>query len=83
MVGIALFRRRATPGLILHSDLCSQYAALDYQAPLEHHGLLCSMSRKGDCYENSAMESFFHTLGRESNKAGALSDPGIGQSRCL
>ena len=59
---MALFRRRPPPGLILHSDRGSQYAALDYQALLEHHGLLCSMSRKGDCYDNAAMESFFHTL---------------------
>ena len=59
---MALFRRRPPPGLILHSDRGSQYAALDYQALLEQHGLRCSMSRKGDCYDNAAMESFFHTL---------------------
>ena len=59
---MALFRRRPPPGLILHSDRGSQYAALDYQALLDQHGLLCSMSRKGDCYDNAAMESFFHTL---------------------
>lgn len=59
---MALFRRRPPPGLILHSDRGSQYAALDYRALLEQHGLLCSMSRKGDCYDNAAMESFFHTL---------------------
>ena len=59
---MALFRRRPPPGLILHSDRGSQYAALDYQSLLKQHGLLCSMSRKGDCYDNAAMESFFHTL---------------------
>ena len=55
---MALFRRRRPPpGLILHSDRGSQYAALDYQALLEQHGLMCSMRRKGDCYDNAAMES--------------------------
>lgn len=38
------------------------YASHDYQALLAAHGCLCSMSRKGDCYDNAAMESFFHTL---------------------
>lgn len=59
---MAIFRRRPAPGLILHSDRGSQYAALDYQALLDQHGFLCSMSKKGDCYDNAAMESFFHTL---------------------
>jgi transposase InsO family protein len=59
---MAVFRRRPTAGLILHSDRGSQYAALDYQALLEQQGFLCSMSKKGDCYDNAAMESFFHTL---------------------
>lgn len=49
-------------GLILHSDRGSQYAVLDYQALLEQQSLLCSMSRKGDCYDHAAMPSFFHTL---------------------
>jgi putative transposase len=61
-LGMAIWRRRPDPGLLVHSDRGSQYAALDYQALLERHGFLCSMSKKGDCYDNAAMESFFHTL---------------------
>lgn len=59
---MAVFRRCPAPGLILHSDRGSQYAALDYQSLLDQHGFLCSMSKKGDCYDHAAMESFFHTL---------------------
>jgi putative transposase len=59
---MALWRRRPERGLIVHSDRGSQYASLDYQALLERHGALASMSRKGDCYDNAAMESFFHSL---------------------
>ena len=61
-LGMAIWRRRPAPGLLVHSDRGSQYAARDYQALLEQQGFLCSMSRKGDCYDNAAMESFFHTL---------------------
>jgi putative transposase len=49
-------------GWVVHSARGSQYAALDYQALLDQHGFLCSMRKKGDCYDNAAMESFFHTL---------------------
>jgi len=59
---MAVWRRRPAPGLIAHSDRGSQYASGDYQAALELHGFLCSMSRKGNCYDNAAMESFFHSL---------------------
>lgn len=59
---MAVGRRRPEPGLIVHSDRGSQYASHAYQALLAAHGYLCSMSRKGDCYDNAAMESFFHTL---------------------
>lgn len=59
---MAVWRRRPEPGVVVHSDRGSQYASGDYQALLETHGFLCSMSRKGDCYDNAAMESFFHSL---------------------
>lgn len=59
---LAVGRRRPTAGLIVHSDRGSQYASNDYQQLLAQHGFLCSMSRKGDCYDNAAMESFFHSL---------------------
>jgi putative transposase len=59
---MAIWRRRPEPGVVVHSDRGSQYASGDYQALLEAHGFLGSMSRKGDCYDNAAMESFFHSL---------------------
>jgi putative transposase len=58
----ALVRRRPAPGLIHHSDRGSQYASADYQAVLQHHGIIPSMSGKGNCYDNAAMESCFATL---------------------
>lgn len=63
---MAILNRNPGPGLIHHSDRGSQYASGDYQALLERHGMLCSMSRKGDCWDNAPMESFFGTLKSES-----------------
>ncbi|MEP6622290.1 MAG: IS3 family transposase [bacterium] len=54
--------RRPAPGLIHHSDRGSQYAATDFRAELAAHGMLASMSGKGDCYDNAVAESFFATL---------------------
>jgi transposase InsO family protein len=69
LVGQALWRairyQRPAPGLIHHSDRGSQYCALDYQRLLEHHGLLASMSGKGNCYDNAPMESFWGSLKNE------------------
>jgi transposase InsO family protein len=58
----ALLRRHVEPGLIAHSDRGTQYAATDYQQRLQEHGMICSMSRKGDCWDNAVAESFFATL---------------------
>jgi putative transposase len=54
--------RRPAPGLIFHSDRGSQYAADEYRTELTAHGMLASMSAKGDCYDNAVAESFFATL---------------------
>ena len=54
--------RRPGPGLIHHSDRGSQYAAGEYRAELTAHGMVASMSGKGDCYDNAVAESFFSTL---------------------
>ena len=62
---MALKRRRPLPGLMHHSDRGSQYAAGAYQKRLVEHGIVCSMSRKGNCWDNAPMESFFHTLKTE------------------
>jgi putative transposase len=62
---MALQRRRPLPGLMHHSDRGSQYAAGAYQKRLTEHGIVCSMSRKGNCWDNAPMESFFHTVKTE------------------
>lgn len=54
--------RTPAPGLIHHSDRGSQYAAGAYRAALAAHGMIASMSAKGDCYDNAVAESFFATL---------------------
>lgn len=59
---MAVKRRRPPPGLIHHSDRGSQYASTDYQEALKKQGMVCSMSRKGNCWDNAVAESFFHTL---------------------
>jgi transposase InsO family protein len=59
---MALFKRKISSGLLLHSDRGTQYASHDYQALLKNQDIKCSMSGKGNCYDNSPMESFFHSL---------------------
>ncbi|CAN5292513.1 hypothetical protein BH24GEM2_BH24GEM2_15010 [soil metagenome] len=59
---MALWRRRPGRDLLHHSDRGVQYASGEYQALLSEHGITCSMSRKGDCYDNAVAESFFATL---------------------
>lgn len=61
----AIVRDRVKDGLIHHSDRGSQYACKEYQTLLKEHNILPSMSRKGNCYDNAYMESFFHTLKTE------------------
>ncbi len=58
----AIRARRPLPGLVHHSDRGSQYASAAYQTVLAQHGMQCSMSRSGDCWDNAVVESFFHTL---------------------
>jgi len=58
-------RRLPSAGLIHHSDRGSQYASGDYQKLLEEYGMQVSMSRKGNCWDNAPMESFFGTLKKE------------------
>lgn len=59
---MAVQRRRPPRGLIHHSDRGSQYASAAYQAALTGYGMVGSMSRKGNCWDNAVMESWFHTL---------------------
>ncbi len=62
---MAATHRRPGEGVLHHSDRGSQYAAHDYQQLLDAHKMVVSMSRKGDCYDNAMMESFFSTLKAE------------------
>jgi putative transposase len=62
---MALEHRRPGPGVLHHSDRGSQYASGDYQALLAQHGMTCSMSKKGDCFDNAVAESLFATLETE------------------
>jgi putative transposase len=62
----ALVRRGYPRGVIHHSDRGIQYACIEYRRELQRHGLRASMSRKGNCYDNAAMEAFWSTLKREA-----------------
>ena len=62
---MAINLRKPPPGLIHHSDRGSQYASHGYQALLKQHGVICSMSRKGNCWDNAPVERFFSSLKRE------------------
>jgi len=59
---MSVWRRRPAPGLIFHTDRGSQYCSKAFQKELKEYGMLSSMSRKGDCWDNSVAESFFATL---------------------
>lgn len=62
---MAIQRRCPPKGLVFHSDRGSQYASSDYQELLTANAMRCSMSRKGDCWDNAPTESFFGTLKQE------------------
>ncbi len=62
---MAVWKRRPNKGLMVHSDRGSQYASGLYQKTIKVHGFICSMSRKGNCWDTAPSESFFHTLKTE------------------
>lgn len=64
-LAMALGQRNTEGEMIHHSDRGSQYASEDYQEMLGKTGITCSMSRKGNCWDNAVVESFFSTLKRE------------------
>ena len=78
---LAIAQRQPAPGLIVHSDRGSQYASALHQALLARHGMVGSMSRKGNCWDNAVMERFFLSLKTErvwqrdyANQAEAMTD---------
>jgi putative transposase len=64
-LGMAVLRRLPGSELVAHSDRGSQYASEHYQQLLSEEGITCSMSRRGNCWDNAAMESFFASLKKE------------------
>jgi len=64
-LAMALLRRRPPPGLVHHTDRGGQYTAAAYQARLADRGIVCSMSRAGECLDNAVAERFFATLKAE------------------
>ena len=64
----AVWRRKPKSEVIVHSDQGSQYTSTDWQRFLKSHNLICSMSRRGNCYDNAVAESFFQLLKRERIK---------------
>jgi putative transposase len=69
---MALAKRCPRRGLVHHSDRGSTYASRDYRRALRSRGIRCSMSRKGDCWDNAVAESFFATLKREMEDIDSL-----------
>jgi putative transposase len=62
---MAWFRRRPAAGLMHHSDRGSQYASHAFQNKLKQYGMVCSMSRKGNCWDNAPTESWFNSFKNE------------------
>ncbi len=65
---MAVWRRKPGSNVIIHTDQGSQYASSEWQSFLKTHNLTCSMSRRGNCYDNAVAESFFQLLKRERIK---------------
>jgi len=62
---IAIFGRGRPRAVLHHSDQGSQYTSEDFQRLIESHDIVCSMSRRSDCFNNAAIEIFFSTLNNE------------------
>ncbi len=73
---LAVAQRQPEPGLIAHSDRGSQYAGAAYQALLARHDMRCSMSRRGNCWDNAVMERFFLNLKNGAHLEEGLRQPG-------
>lgn len=78
----AVARRNPSRGLIMHTDRGSQYASRDFQALLQCYGAVPSMSRKGNCWDNAVVETFFHSLKVEAIHGESFSTRDVAAS-CL
>jgi putative transposase len=71
---MAVWRRKPKHQVVVHSDQGTQYTSSDWQNFLKTHNLVCSMSRRGNCYDNAVAESFFQLLKRERIKRKTYKD---------
>jgi len=71
---MAVWRRKPKQQVVVHSDQGTQYTSSDWQNFLKAHNLVCSMSRRGNCYDNAVAESFFQLLKRERIKRKTYKD---------
>ena len=69
----AIEKREPAPGLLFHSDQGVQYASDSYRGLLDNYGIKASMSRKGNCYDNAVVESFFNSL-KHAHRAGGIAE---------
>jgi len=76
---MAIDQRQPAPGLVHHSDRGTTYASGTYQDVLAQHGMVCSMSRKGNCWDNAVVESFFSTLDIECVDGRPFSSRSVGR----
>jgi transposase InsO family protein len=67
-IKMATERRQPAPGILHHTDRGSPYASEDYQNFLDDAGMICSMSRRGNCWDNAVVESFFKTFKAEEGE---------------
>ena len=79
-LSMAVLHRQPPPGLLFHSDRGVQYAAGNFRSALAEAGLVASMSRRGNCYDNAAMESFWSTLKLELVYRGRFTSHRYGRS---
>lgn len=77
-----VWKRKPAAGLIIHSGQGSQFTSSDWLSLLKQHGMVPSMSRRGNCHDNAVAESFFSPLKQKANQATDLPDPGRGTPGC-
>lgn len=73
-LNMAIWQRKPSPGLIVHSDRGAQYASKEYRNLIKIHHCVGSMSKKGDCWDNSVIESFFGSLKQDTSSMAQLSN---------
>ena len=80
---MAVWRRKPTSNVLIHSDQGTQFTSIEWSAFLKHHNLEHSMSRRGNCHDNAVAESFFNLLKRERIQAAHIQNQRRGKARCV